>query len=200
MEPLQWERFFYFIAMNELKLFMVLLGCKPWGRNTEQHDIFFGIGESLSDLKEEMINFWKEAEGEIHIDGWREVQNADGYKIEIIPKDEMVSSSTEKLFFINLGGYKQNEFEEFHYKLLTVSADKGLAMQKAKQTAFYKHVGFKGATSHVDDKYGVDVDDVYEIKDILLPQFKENFSISISKNEDGKEDILHLGYLKMEKL
>ena len=35
--------------MANLKLFMVLLGCTPRGRNTEQHDIF-GVGEELQDL------------------------------------------------------------------------------------------------------------------------------------------------------
>ncbi|MEP6700612.1 MAG: DUF1543 domain-containing protein, partial [Bacteroidota bacterium] len=29
------------------KLFMLLIGCKPLGRNIEQHDIFFGIGETI---------------------------------------------------------------------------------------------------------------------------------------------------------
>src|SRR5579875_1206973 len=127
--------------MNDLKLYMILLGCKPDGRNTEQHDLFFGIGNSLSDIKQDIIDFWKEANGKIHIDGWREVHFVDEYKIEVVRKDEVIISQKEKLFFINLGGYKQNEFEEFHYKLLTVSSDKGEAIGKAKQTAFYKHTG-----------------------------------------------------------
>ena len=33
-----------------MKLFMLLLGCLLKGRNTEQHDIFFGIAETLKDL------------------------------------------------------------------------------------------------------------------------------------------------------
>ena len=69
-----------------------------------------------------------------------------------------------RLFFINLGGYKENEFEEYHYKMLTACEDKSVAIQAAKQTAFYKHTGFKGATSHIDDKYGVDVDDILRLK------------------------------------
>ena len=179
---------------------MILLGCKPEGRNTEQHDLFFSIGKSLSDAKQDIIDFWKEANGKIHIDGWRKVEFVDGYKIEVVKKNEVISSQKEKLFFINLGGYKQNEFEEFHYKMLTVSSDKGKAIQKAKQTAFYKHTGFEGAVSHIDDKYGIDVDDVYEIEDILPSCLKENYSIKISKSENASEDELHLGYLKIEKI
>ena len=35
---------------EKLKLYMVMLGCTPEGRFTEQHDIFFGIGYSLKEL------------------------------------------------------------------------------------------------------------------------------------------------------
>lgn len=57
--------------MAQLKLFMVLIGCKPEGRHTEQHDIFFGIGSELRDLIPDMLAFWPEANGKLHIDGWR---------------------------------------------------------------------------------------------------------------------------------
>ncbi len=179
---------------------MILLGCRPEGRNTEQHDIFFGIGTGLSALREELINFWPEAKGRIHIDAWRTVEFVEGYKIEIVPRENHESVGQEQLFFINLGGYKQNEFEEFHYKLLTVGEDKSTALQKAKQTAFYMHTGFKGAASHVDDKYGVDVDDAYAIEEILPSVYKEKYRVRLTKAESGKEDSLHLGYLKLEKL
>jgi len=179
---------------------MVLLGCKPAGRNTEQHDLFFGIGNSLSDIKNDILEFWKEAKGRIHIDAWREVSFVDDYKIEIVKKEDRIPAQKEKLFFINLGGYKPNEFEEFHYKMLTVAADKGNAMQRARQTAFYKHTGFDGAVSHIDDKYGIDVDDVYEIEDILAPALKEKYAVCISPTGREKQDQLHLGYLKIEKI
>lgn len=178
---------------------MILLGCKPAGRNTEQHDLFFGIGKTLPDVKQDIINFWKEANGKIHIDGWREVNVVDEYQIEVLPNGD-APSRPEKLFFINLGGYKPNEFEEFHYKMLTVAVDKGIAIQKAKRTAFYKHTSFEGAVSHVDDKYGIDVDDIYEIEDILPVHLKEKYSIRLTKTPGAKEDELHLGYLKTEKL
>jgi hypothetical protein len=186
--------------MNELKLYMVLLGCKPKGRNTEQHDLFFGIGNSLSEIKKDILDFWKEADGRIHIDAWREVQLVDDHAIRIMKREDSRQSQNEKLFFINLGGYKQNEFEEFHYKMLMVETDKGAAIQRSKQTAFYKHTGFEGAVSHIDDKYGIDVDDIYEIEDILPAHLKEQYSIQIKRSEERIEDELHLGYLKIDKL
>ena len=179
---------------------MILLGCKPGGRNTEQHDLFFGIGRTLCDVKKHILDFWKEANGKIHIDAWREVQHVDGFKISVEARDDSIKTTNEKLFFINLGGYKPNEFEEFHYKMLTVSADKGIAIQKAKQTAFYKHTGFEGAASHIDDKYGIDVDDVYEIEDALPEPLKKQYCIQLKSAPDQQQDEMHLGYLKLDKI
>ena len=78
--------------------------------------------------------------------------------------------------------------------------NKSKAIQLAKATAFYKHTGFKGATSHIDDKYGVDVDDVFEIKDILPQYIKEKYSIVLSPTDNIIEDKVNLGYFILEKL
>jgi len=179
---------------------MILLGCTPKGRHTEQHDIFFGIGNSLVDLKEQMQKFWPGTQ--LHIDAWRELTNVDGYTIYVVTKEEE-KENTNQLFFLNLGGYKQNEFDEFHYKLLVVSPNKGQAVKGATQTAFYKHVTMPGnAKSHIDNRYGVGVDDIFAIKDILPKQTKEQYSLLISNIADNllPEDELHLGYLKWSAL
>lgn len=179
---------------------MIMLGCRPEGRFTEQHDIFFGIGENLKSLLPKMKAFWPEAKGKIHIDVWREVTSVDNYKIEVVSKTESLDQE-KQLFFINLGGYKENEFEEFHYKILSVAPTLGEASKKAKETSFYKHCGFKGATSHIDDKFGVDVDDIYTVKEILELDIKEKFGLKITKSAtELLEDKLHIGYLKLEKI
>ena len=117
--------------MTTNKLYMVLIGCTPKGRFTEQHDIFFGIGNSLKELVPHMKAFWPEAKGKIHIDAWREVTAVDNFSISIESKN--TSTTKDQLFFINLGGYKENEFEEYHYKTLAVAESLGLASKKAKK-------------------------------------------------------------------
>jgi hypothetical protein len=184
--------------MNELNLYMMLLGCRPEGRLIEQHDIFFGIADSMKSLIPSIKSFWPEAKGNIHVDAWRKISRIDNYKIVIVEKTEREIDQPQ-LFFINLGGYKPGEFDEFHYKLLIVAKDKSEAIQRSKQTAFYKHVGYKGAESHIDDKYGVDVDEVFEIKDILTPECKEKYQLKIFESE-GNEDQMNLGYFKLDKL
>jgi len=181
-----------------MKLFLLILGCKPEGRNTEQHDTFFGVGNTLNDLLPQINTFWPDG-GKIHIDSWREVTSVDGFSIRVVPKSEEVSDN--KLFFLNLGGYKPNDLEEYHYKLLSVANTKTTAIQSAKKTAFYLHTGFKGAESHIDDKYGVDVDDIYEIADILPEDIKTKYSLLIEKKNDFlPEDELHIGYVKLASL
>jgi len=82
------------IDMEELKLYMLLLGCRPAGRFTEQHDILFGIGTSLKDLKGQIVNAWPEVKGNIHIDAWREVRHVNGLEVNIVPKG-VSSAQTE---------------------------------------------------------------------------------------------------------
>lgn len=177
-----------------------MLGCKPEGRFTEQHDIFFGIGNTLADLRAQMIAFWPEADGQIHIDAWREITSVDEYKIEIVAKGG-APEVQRSLFFINLGGYKENEFEEYHYKVLTIADTLAKAQKNSTKTAFYKHCGFEGAPSHIDDEYGVDVDDLYNVEDILHPTLKEKYSLKINKPQVAiTEDQLHIGYVKLTAL
>jgi len=185
--------------MKTKSLYLILLGCTPKGRFTEQHDVFFGIGDSLKELVPDMITFWPEAEGKIHIDAWQKVTCIDGFKIEVVSKDEQTKKE-EQLFFLNLGGYKEGEFEEYHYKVLVVAKTKAEAIKKAKKTTFYKHFGFKGAESHIDDKYGIDVDDIHNIEDILNAKYKSNYRLKLTKTNDLSEDERHIGYLKIDKI
>ena len=185
--------------MAELKLFMTLLGCKPEGRHTEQHDVFFGIGYQLRDLIPDMQAFWPEAKDKLHIDGWREVNTVDGHQVRVVEKSAAVPQEMQ-LFFLNLGGYKPNVMEEFHYKILSVQKDIGASIRASKETTFFKHTTFDGATSHVDDKYGVDVDDVHAVKDILPAHLKEKYTLEITPATTAAVDDIHLGYFQLSKI
>lgn len=182
--------------MLESKLFMVLLGCKPEGRFTEQHDIFFGIGDELAKLKPAMVNFWPEADGKLHVDAWREVCLVEGYSVSVLPR-EAAPTSKWKLFFVNLGGYRGQDFEEYHYKQLVVAEDVAGATKAAKGSSFFKDY----ISPHIDDKYGLDVDDVFSVEDALPKAMRERFKLLIEERESaGAPDEVHVGYLKFSKL
>ncbi len=153
----------------------------------------------MKDLIPQVIAFWPETNGKLHFDGWREVTNVDGHNIHIVPK-ESTEKSAAKLFFINLGGYKPNEFEEYHYKMIVAATEKAEAINRSKKTAFYKHVTFEDADSHIDDKYGVDVDDMYQIEDILNEETKSQYKIIVTPSDAAlPEDEIHLGYFKLSR-
>ena len=178
---------------------MTLLGCCPAGRLTEQHDVFFGIGPDIRSLIPQIKAAWKNS-GTIHLDAWREVNVVNGFRVEIVPRENQKPPNENKLFFINLGGYKPGEFDEFHYKMLVVAKDKQSASALAKQSAFFKHTGFATAPAHIDDHYGVDVDDLHDVKDILPAIFKEQFAIQLTPGAEGNADDVKLGYMPLDKL
>ena len=185
--------------MNEPHLYMLLLGASYPGRTIEQHDMFFSIGTSPASLVPEIRAYWPEAGAKLHVDAWRRVSQVDGYDISVVPRSD-ASSNPVQLFFLNLGGYKANEFDEYHYRMLVAATDKGTAIQQAKQTAFYRHTGYKGAESHIDDRFGVDVDDIVEINEILAAPIKAKYSLRIIPATEHRTDELHLGYFKLDKL
>ncbi len=179
---------------------MILVGATPKGRNIEQHDVFFGIASSIKELLPEMKTFWPEAKDKIHIDAYRIVNKVGNFKVEVVAKVDESREDITSLFFLNLGGYRVGEFEELHYKMLVVANQKAMAIKEAKETAFYKHTGFKGATSHIDDKFGVDVDDIFEIKDILSAETRSKYALKFSQVDGLPEDEFVLGYIPMSKL
>ncbi|ACU60209.1 DUF1543 domain-containing protein [Chitinophaga pinensis] len=186
-----------------LKLYMVLLGSRGRGRHVEQHDYFFGIAASLRDLVPQMKAFWPEAGNSLHIDGWREVTNVDGYSVTVIPKTETLIPSARKLFFINLGGYQSGKLEEQHDTLLTVQDDRTGAMKAAKRTDFFKTNAIpavKGANTHIDEKYGIDVDEIYRIDDLLAPEDKVRYQIRLTPAHSSAADEIHLGYFQLHKI
>lgn len=177
-----------------MNLFMLLLGCKPSDRHIEQHDIYFGIAERLGELVPFIEDYWPEAKGDIHVDAWREVTKVGSYQISI--STESVNNEKLKLYFVNLGGYKPNDMEEYHYKEMVVAHDLEEAKELAKETVFFKH----HISAHIDDKYGIDVDDVYDVEELLPVLFKGDYYVKIRRVQHDmlEEDIITNGYFTME--
>ena len=184
----------HFVGM---KLFYVILGATPKGRNIEQHDVFFGIAENFDDLIPEMKNFWKDAK--IHVDCYQEVRFADGFEVKVIEKNS--EKLSDQLFFINLGGYKLGHFEEFHEQHLMVGKSLSDVIKRVKQTDFYKTMGFANAVSHIDDKHGVDIDDIFKVNDLLPQEMREKYSLVLEKSgEIEQKNFIKLKYLKIDKI
>ncbi|PYE38354.1 DUF1543 domain-containing protein [Psychrobacter fozii] len=194
-------------------LYMIQLGARPKGRLIEQHDIFFGVANQVSELIADINEHWPEVKNKWHIDSYRAVTNVDGHAIKLVEPSKQVDNQTDhskdlKLFFINLGGYQQGSFEEFHYKLLIVAPNQAGAIKKAKQSAFYQQFTFKDsnspfdAASHIDDKFEVDIDDIYNVNDLIsdLQLVIEPIDVVDDAVDEDLADKEYVGYLSIKNL
>ena len=123
--------------------------------------------------------------------------------------DNKLDSQGKQLYFVNLGGYLPGQFEEFHYKTLVVAETLGKATAQVKKTAFYQDYTFDNvdtaksgvATSHVDDKYQLDLDDIHCVAD-LLPKDVALTIQPLTEHEKNQlpDDALHIGYLSLKQI
>ena len=190
-------------------LFMVQLGGRPKGRLIEQHDIFFGVANQVSELIDDINNHWPEVNNKWHIDSYRAITKVGNHTVKLIESNNQTANDNGlKLFFINLGGYQRGSFEEFHHKLVIVAATQAEAIKQAKQSTFYKEFTFKdkdtpfNAASHIDDKFQVDIDDIYDVNDLV-----SNIQILIEPTihnshelANADEDKEYVGYLSIKNL
>ena len=190
-------------------LFMVQLGGRPKGRLIEQHDIFFGVANQVSELVDDINHHWPEVKNKWHIDSYRAITKVGNHTVKLIESDNQAANDNGlKLFFINLGGYQRGSFEEFHHKLLIVAATQAEAIKQAKQSTFYKEFTFKdkdtpfNAASHIDDKFQVDIDDIYDVNDLvsniqILIEPRIHNSHELTNADEDKE---YVGYLSIKNL
>ena len=190
-------------------LYMIQLGGRPKGRLIEQHDIFFGVANQVNELIADINNHWPEVKNKWHIDSYCAISKVDNYVIKLVESNIQAQCANDlKLFFINLGGYQQGSFEEFHYKLLIVADSQADAVKQAKQSEFYKQFTFKdkaspfNAASHIDDKFEVDIDDIYNVNDLIsnVKIIIEPLARALDKSINVIEDKKYVGYLSIKNL
>ena len=190
-------------------LYMVQLGGRPKGRLIEQHDIFFGVANQVNELITDINSHWPEVKNKWHIDSYRAITKVNDYAIKLVESSNQVENNHDlKLFFINLGGYQQGSFEEFHYKLLIVAATQAEAIKQAKQSEFYKQFTFNdktssfNAASHIDDKFEVDIDDIYSVNDLIsnVEIVIEPIACALDGSLNAVEDKEYVGYLSIKNL
>ena len=150
------------------KLFAVYLGGRADRCNTELHDVVFTCGNKIQDTYMDLIDKWFGNVDRLHIDSWVEIVHVDGYNISLSKKKNI---SNNKLFFINLGGYDKNKFEELHESEFLVGEKKLSIKKRAKETLM------KGLDQvHTDDLY--DVDDCIEINKV------SDYFINLKKDDN----------------
>ena len=189
--------------MNDLKLYMILIGYRPKGFNTEQHDVIFHVGSALEDpafLARVRDSIPLPKSVLVHIDCYVEVTQADGYSVSVT-KERPAVAPTYKLYYVNLGGYKKGVFQEYHKSILLALSDASELKARALADPFATEMDSdfpSDARPHVDDrlKLGVDVDDVTDVQELF-----DSYYITLTPNP-GVQDSIHSpvikGYMKLE--
>lgn len=113
-----------------MQLFLVYLGGTAPGANIELHDIRFVAGARIEDTYAQLRKQWFGTPAGLHIDSYLRVTDIDGYAVSL---QNSAPEHTQKLFFINYGGYYPGKIAEQHDFMLCVAGSVQEAKAKAKQ-------------------------------------------------------------------
>ncbi len=125
---------------KNMKLFAVYVGGDIKGANIELHDMRFVVAETIEDTYEELQKQWWGSPESLHIDCWSELIQADGYRITLKPEPY---NGSEKLYYVNLGGYDGKDFAEIHKNAFVIAVTESKAKVRALKSvrhwdAFHK--------------------------------------------------------------
>jgi hypothetical protein len=133
----------------EDKLFAVCLGGRAEGCNTELHDIVFVTGPSIEKTYDQLLDKWFGLPRRLHLDAWAELDVIDGHEVSLVPTPD---PGGQRLFFVNLGAYREGELSEVHANGFLVAATREDAKRRAKASLLKGEI----TELHTDDLYEVD--------------------------------------------
>ena len=132
-------------------LFVMQIGGEREGCHTESHDIRFAISETIEGTYDDLRANWTGKANTLHLDCWGPLKWVDGYRVEI---KNVPFEWPEKLFFVELGGYKDGIFGEQHANVFIVSNSERDARGKAKNN--HMPSDWIHLTGHLDFIFDVD--------------------------------------------
>ena len=127
-----------------MKLFAVYIGGEHPRANIELHDMRFVVARTITETYDELRRQWWGTPQSLHIDAWAEISHADGYDVELVTEPV---AGKERLYYVNLGGYDNEEFIEKHRNVFVVAETKA----EAKARALAQNRGWKQL--HRDEQY-----------------------------------------------
>tara|TARA_B100000963_G_scaffold248565_1_gene217660 strand:+ start:811 stop:1347 length:537 start_codon:yes stop_codon:yes gene_type:complete len=166
-----------------MRLFSVFLGGRADKCNIELHDVVFTLGEKIEDCYSDLLGKWFGLPDRLHIDSWVEINMIEGYKISLSKEK---NKTTKKLYFVNLGAYEKDRFEELHESRFMVDVNKINVKKRAK-----KQLLIGKEQVHLDDLY--DVDDCIEIRKVC------GYYINLEKTSKKGKLIFNNGFKPIPK-
>ena len=120
-------------TVEEVYLFLVVLGGRAKKANIELHDVRWVVGTRIEDTFDALRNDWFGNFEGLHIDSYKKIKHVDGYKIYLknienkkLKNKKFFNGSASKnyLWFVNIGGYDPNCMQEKHEFGLVVASSK----------------------------------------------------------------------------
>lgn len=151
-----------------MKLFAVYIGGEHPAAHIEVPDIRFHVAATLRDTYDRLRAEWWGTAGTLHIDCWAEIDHADGHDVEL---RRTTSTTREKLYFVNLGGYDGKAFAEQHRNMFVVAT----SVKEAKARAL----------ATVTDWTDAHRDDIYQAEQVfaLDSLFGDGWSIHLTPSD-----------------
>jgi len=154
------------------EIFMFYLGGSASGANIEVHDVQFAVGDKPEDAFPILVARWFGIKASLHVDAYTVLRWADGWDVTLSREP---SAAEERLYFVNLGGYRPDDFAELHKFGLFVATSAGEAKAKAKASLLTDV-----SKQHRDDQMLVD--------ECLLLADVQGFHIHLKANPRGRPD------------
>ena len=128
-------------TVEEIYLFLVVLGGRAKKANVELHDVRWVVGSRIEDTFDALRNDWFGKFEGLHIDSYKKIKYVDGYKVNLknienkkFKNKKFVNGNASKnnLWFVNIGGYDPNSMQEKHEFGFVVASSKLEAKNIAK--------------------------------------------------------------------
>ncbi len=129
-------------------LYAVLLGGRAARCHVELHDVVFAVGDGLESLHEQLLDAWFGQPKGLHVDAWARLDQIEGYRVHL---DRQAVPGPNRLWFINIGGYRKGEFAERHAYAFMAGTGKAEVKARAKASLLKGH-----ELVHKDDLLDVD--------------------------------------------
>ncbi len=114
-----------------MNLYMFYIGGNAGKSNIEVHDIQFVAANEPQDAWPALREAWFGDKDKLHIDGYSRITWVNGYSVTLSPEP---SPTANRLFFVNVGGYRPDTLAELHEFDLFVAQDAQQARKNALQT------------------------------------------------------------------
>lgn len=171
--------------MADEKLFVVIVGGYPDGAHVEVHDVRFVVGRDLPDCFDDLKAQWWGPQKRFHIDAWGVLEWADGFDVAI---SNGVALESPRLWFVNLGGYLSDRFQEMHKNVFVVADTAAEAKTRALNMAP------DWSSAHRDVLF--DVENTIDVASTLAADFQ----ISLTPAAEEKPFLFEARYLaKLER-